>query len=241
MDELRTHNFSNPDNAKFFYWRIAIVVAGILFLIFYVTVSIDDLPSTDWDCYYDLFFAMTAAINSWFHDNISCAQALLIVAQESMDILALSTLIRWAMFGKSLMPIVTIVMFYFMRWVCTVVFIIEYPDGYLWEYPGFPSLFVSYKQAYDFFFSGHLAFCMWNVIHHYNEKHKVHMLYSIYVTILTFTAQVFLRGHYIIDLLTGMVVAHYCHLVCSLYFGPWCDSNIIVWLDDDKNKLYQRA
>ena len=101
------------------------------------------------------------------------------------------------------------------------------PDGYLWEYPGFPSLFVSYVQQYDFFFSGHLAFCTWNMIHHYTEGHKIHFYYSVYVTMLTFIAQVFLRGHYIIDLMTGMVVAHYCHLVCKLCFGPWCDEEVI--------------
>ena len=30
----------------------------------------------------------------------------------------------------------------------------KYPDGYYWEYPGFPSFIVLYEKSSDFFFSG---------------------------------------------------------------------------------------
>ena len=31
----------------------------------------------------------------------------------------------------------------------------KFPDNYLWGYPGFPSIMVSYLKTNDFFYSGH--------------------------------------------------------------------------------------
>lgn len=31
------------------------------------------------------------------------------------------------------------------------------PAGYIWEYPGFPSLVVPYGPTNDFFYSGHMG------------------------------------------------------------------------------------
>jgi len=33
----------------------------------------------------------------------------------------------------------------------------EKPSGYIWHYPGFPSLVVPYAATNDFFFSGHVG------------------------------------------------------------------------------------
>ena len=33
-------------------------------------------------------------------------------------------------------------------------FVFDYPDGYFWEHPGFPSIVVPYGRSSDFFFSG---------------------------------------------------------------------------------------
>ena len=33
-----------------------------------------------------------------------------------------------------------------------------FPQGYFWDYPGFPSLVIPYGRTSDFFFSGHTGF-----------------------------------------------------------------------------------
>ena len=33
----------------------------------------------------------------------------------------------------------------------------KFPEGYLWEYPGFISLTVPYGKTNDFFYSGHVG------------------------------------------------------------------------------------
>ena len=47
------------------------------------------------------------------------------------------------------------------------------PEGFYWNYPGFPSLFVPYGMTTDFIYSGHvgiLIICMmesWTLSFHY--------------------------------------------------------------------------
>jgi hypothetical protein len=38
------------------------------------------------------------------------------------------------------------------------IFKYRYPKGYLWPYPGLPSLLVPYGQTSDFYISGHVGF-----------------------------------------------------------------------------------
>lgn len=85
----------------------------------------------------------------------------------------------------------------------------SYPDGYIWEYPGFPSVMVSYLKTNDFFFSGHvglpiLMMCEFQLL-------KRYFMFSF--CIMTFFIEAFTmlvtRGHYTIDLITGAIFAHY--------------------------------
>ena len=47
--------------------------------------------------------------------------------------------------------------FYGIRMVIQNVFLMKKPAGYIWEYPGFPSLVVPYGPTNDFFYSGHMG------------------------------------------------------------------------------------
>ena len=38
-----------------------------------------------------------------------------------------------------------------------MLFVMKMPDGYYWDYPGFPSLTVAYGNTNDFYFSGHVG------------------------------------------------------------------------------------
>lgn len=46
----------------------------------------------------------------------------------------------------------------------------EKPSGYIWEYPGFPSLVVPYGATNDFFFSGHVAGQVITILEFRNNK-----------------------------------------------------------------------
>jgi hypothetical protein len=85
----------------------------------------------------------------------------------------------------------------------------SFPEGYIWDYPGFPSVMVSYLKTNDFFYSGHvglpiLMMCEFQILKRY---------YMFAFCILTFFIESFTmlatRGHYTIDLITGAIFAHY--------------------------------
>lgn len=93
----------------------------------------------------------------------------------------------------------------------------RFPEGYLWEYPGFPSLVVSYLKTNDFFFSGHVGLPIIIMCELYKMK-KFRMLYfSLFTLILEFFTMIALRGHYSIDLVTGVFMGHYCYILTEKY------------------------
>jgi len=93
----------------------------------------------------------------------------------------------------------------------------KFPDGYLWEYPGFPSLFVSYLKTNDFFFSGHVGLPILMICEFYKMKKYSMIYFSVFTLTLEFLTMIALRGHYSIDLITGIFMAHYCFILTEKY------------------------
>ena len=72
-----------------------------------------------------------------------------------MDITMVSGLVVFAVHGRTWRLPVSLAMFYGLRAIIQQLFLMRYPEGYLWNYPGFPSLVVPYGKTNDFFYSGH--------------------------------------------------------------------------------------
>lgn len=91
-------------------------------------------------------------------------------------------------------------------------------EGYYWEYPGFPSLFVPYGATNDFFFSGHVGCCI--LIFLEFGKMKWHKLK--WLCLVNAACQILLmlitRGHYSIDMLSGAVFAHYSTIIVQSFY-----------------------
>lgn len=85
----------------------------------------------------------------------------------------------------------------------------KFPEGYAWDYPGFPSIMVSYLKTNDFFFSGHcglpiLLLCEFNFL-----KIQWIKIICIFTFVLECFTMLSLRGHYSIDIIAGAIFAHY--------------------------------
>lgn len=93
----------------------------------------------------------------------------------------------------------------------------KFPEGYLWEYPGFPSLFVSYLKTNDFFYSGHVGLPILQIC----EFNKLGMYkwipVSVLIVFLEFFTMIVLRGHYTVDLFAGILIAHYSFIISDQY------------------------
>jgi len=85
----------------------------------------------------------------------------------------------------------------------------RYPDGYLWQFPGFYSVSVPYGMANNFFFCPQLGLCVIIAC----ELHAmgcpklaiVTMFVMVYQTLLL----IFLRGNYLIDIVSSIIFGHY--------------------------------
>jgi membrane-associated phospholipid phosphatase len=81
------------------------------------------------------------------------------------------------------------------------------PPGMIWHYPGFPSLFVTYGVANDFFFSGHTAIAVLGATE-LARLHKTRLTASaILLVLFEITAVIVLRAHYTMDIFTGLLAA----------------------------------
>jgi hypothetical protein len=93
----------------------------------------------------------------------------------------------------------------------------RFPEGYLWEYPGFPSLVVSYLKTNDFFFSGHMGLPVIIICELYKMKKFKFICFTLFTLFLEFFTMIVLRGHYSIDLVIGILMAHYCYILTEKY------------------------
>jgi hypothetical protein len=93
----------------------------------------------------------------------------------------------------------------------------RFPDGYLWDYPGFPSLFVSYIKSNDFFYSGHVGLPVLQICEFHKIKKYNWIPVSAFIVILEFFTMIVLRGHYTVDLFAGILIAHYSFMISDKY------------------------
>ena len=93
----------------------------------------------------------------------------------------------------------------------------RYPDGYLWDFPGIYSLTVPYGTTNDFFYSGHIGCCMLCYCEFKACKWDKFAWFSLFTLVFQGALMICLRGHYVIDLVSGVVFAHYFWLLAERY------------------------
>ena len=86
----------------------------------------------------------------------------------------------------------------------------SFPEGYLWDFPGFFSVAVSYHRTPDFFFSGHVGFSIICTCENFWLGKPRLAILSLTTAFISFFVMLVTRGHYTVDLLTGLMVGHYC-------------------------------
>lgn len=96
-------------------------------------------------------------------------------------------------------------------------FFMRYPDGYLWDFPGVYSMTVPYGTTNDFFYSGHIGCCVLCALEFKASKWGKWSYFSLITMIFQTSLMIALRGHYVIDLVTGIVFAHYFWLFAERY------------------------
>ena len=87
--------------------------------------------------------------------------------------------------------------------------------SHIFEHPGIHSLVVPYHPWNDFYYSGHIGTCM-ILTQEYRFNGWIRMSYFSMLTLITNWIMMTLTGnHYVIDLITGLIVSHYMHMMCE--------------------------
>ena len=109
----------------------------------------------------DKLFVATKTINQHINEDHYLAHLWQITIGLVLDS---NFAILWYVFivdSKSYRIFVTTWLFYGIRGLLQQLQTLPSPTGMFWEYPGFPSFVTSYgSQQTDFFYSGHIGFCV---------------------------------------------------------------------------------
>jgi len=165
----------------------------------------------------DSLLAWTAPANHYLFAHPRAANALLIGSSAIIDALGLLLLGKWIFRGK-LRPFAALVITLLLREATQGLVALPAPEGLIWHDPGFPSLFVTYGVANDFFFSGHTAIAVLGAAELARARKTWLTVLAVSIVIFEVSTVICLRAHYTMDVFTGGVTALFAgHLASRLF------------------------
>jgi len=167
----------------------------------------------------------TNFLNDFFWQHQSFTNYYIIFCSLFMDFYTL-VLPCLVVFGKDKHPnrvVLGVAIFFILRQFFQTLIVLPTPKGYLWRYPGFPSLVVPYNPANDFYFSGHIGFL--TVAARELFKRRYWKLYLGCLLAIFFNSMMVIitRIHYTIDVIDGVFVAWFA-VDLAERFSPLIDS-----------------
>jgi hypothetical protein len=202
------------NNTKFI--KGFIIIISIFFLMLNNIYGIV-MPNTDIDCIRDYAFESTESINKFLENNVYVKKRLILFSSLMIDVQMLLISYFWVFKFSSWRVFNTICIFYIFRGIIQSLFQFCYPEGYLWEYPGVPSITVSYLKTNDFFFSGHVGLPVIIGCEFFKNDYFNLGVFAFLTCFVEFVTMIVTRGHYIIDLITGVLFAHYIYMIVDRY------------------------
>lgn len=206
--------------------RSSLVFVGLI-VVFLNTLFGFVLPSGNIDCVVDYTHKGTSSINQSLIDNPGLRKALMIISALALDVLFLIKIGYFIFKSKTWRLIVSIIAFFLIRSIAQVIFQEKFPEGYAWYYPGFPSITVSYLKANDFYFNSSTGLMLICALDFYYEKQIVYFVLSLCSILFQSLLLIFLRGQYIIDIFSSLVIAHFIVLNVSDYIH-YLDHNKVI-------------
>ena len=169
---------------------------------------------------------LTAGLHAYFLAEPKAANALLIMSSALIDLLGLWLLGMWIFAGKS-GPFLGLVLMLGLRQVMQGLCALPAPPNLIWHYPGFPSLFVTYGVANDYFFSGHTGIAVLGAIEAARFQKMWLTIVAIAVVVFEVAVVLILRAHYTMDVFAGAVAALWVATVCDR-IGSYTDQRLAI-------------
>jgi len=194
-----------------------IIIALSVGITMYNAVTGVILPSDEVGCIEDKTFEATAGINKYLTENDTARSLLIAFSSMLIDILMVSLFTRFMFFSKRWNIAISLLTFYILRSLVMAMFYMKFPEGYIFGWPGVYSLAVPYAKTRDFFFSGHLGFATIATCEFADMESKWLYRIGVFTIVIEFCVMIVTRGHYVIDLITGIVFGHYISIMTERY------------------------
>ena len=185
---------------------LRIAITAVALLIWFWTQSLLGSRAGDSKAIGDALHRLTAPIHSYLESSPGAANGLLIVSSLGIDAIGVFLLGSWIVAGK-LRSFVGLAMLLLLRQIMQALCALPPPPGMIWHYPGFPSLFVTYGVANDFFFSGHTAIAVFGAVELARLQKAWITVCAILLVLFELAAVIALRAHYTMDVFTGLLAA----------------------------------
>lgn len=149
---------------------------------------------------------LTAPLHAYLAAHPAAADALLITSSGLIDLLGIF-LIASAIFGRSLRPLIALLLVFGLRQACQLTCVLPPPPDMIWRDPGFPTLLVTYGVSNDLFFSGHTAISILGALELAQLGKLWYRIAGIAVACFEIVTVLVLRAHYTMDVFTAIFVA----------------------------------
>ena len=117
---------------------------------------------------------------------------------------------------ESVRVYMTFCCFYILRALVQAFFIMTRLDGRIWFDPGITAFTVPYDDTDDYYYSGHLgSLVVWGC-EYYNQGYRCMTIYCALLVVLMWGFLTLMRVHYFIDLISGVMIAHW-----FTFHGDW--------------------
>ena len=218
----------NTSQKIFFISKIAIVISIYIVLIvnneYNFTKPVYNNAS---ECMNDHLYNQLATINQFLRDNEQLKNAIIITAGLIMDFLFMMICIRFICFHKNCRLVATLLAFYLIKGIIQNLFTFATPNDQLWGFPGVNSLVVSYYPINGFIYSNHVGGCLISFLEF--RKDGCYILKKVAFLAIFMEAFVLIvtRAHYSIEIIGGLVFAHYLYIIIGEIFSNKSSNEII--------------
>jgi hypothetical protein len=199
-----------PDEREFARWQpgvLRVALTAVVLGIWFWTQSLIGARGLPASGIGDGLLNLTAGFNSYLQHAPQAANALLIASSAVIDALGLFLLGSW-IFRGTVRPFLGLVLLLGLRQVMQGLCALPAPPNQIWHYPGFPSLFVTYAIANDYFFSGHTGLAVLGAVELMRLRRAWPMaVLAAAVVAFEIATVLILRAHYTMDVFTGAVAA----------------------------------
>ena len=168
-------------------------------------------------CYNDQLHDLTDLLNKYFIKETAYRNIMMIFTALLVDLSMLTTFFFWTFVWTDWVIPYALLLFYGVRGAVVLnLFQLTFPTGYNFVYPGFPSIAVCYLPTNDFFYSGHIGFPIIFALEYSRKNQNYLVIPCIIVSLLEGCMMVITRGHYTIDLIFGIIYAHYLYKIALI-------------------------